>query len=97
MRNLFLLKITRIKSIVAFDSIGGKNRRYLNNKRIFASFKNNDFLNESLDYLYYVYDLDCVKNIFVMGDGAKWIRGLTNHFKVNNTTNVIFALDKFHF
>ena len=86
-----------VKSIVTFDSIGGKTRRYLNNKRIFASFKNNDFLNESLDYLYYVYNLDCVKNIFVMGDGAKWIRALTNHFKINNTTNVIFALDKFHF
>ena len=53
-----------VKSIVTFDSIEGKTRRYLNNKRIFASFKNNDFLNESLDYLYYVYNLDCVKNIY---------------------------------
>lgn len=86
-----------VKSIVTFDSIKGKKRKYLNNKRIFASFKNNDFLNETLDYLYYVYDLDKVKNIFVMGDGAKWIRALTSHFKVNNNTNVIFALDKFHF
>ena len=45
-----------VKSIVTFDSIEGKKRKYLNHKRIFASFKNNDFLNESLDYLYLIFD-----------------------------------------
>lgn len=86
-----------VKSIVTFDSINFKPRRYLNNKRIFAGFKGNQFLDETLDYLYYTYDLDKVKNIFVMGDGAKWIKTLTSHFKINDNTNVIFALDKFHF
>ena len=86
-----------IKSIVTFDSINSKPRRYLNNKRIFAGFKGNQFLDDALDYLYYTYNLDNVKNIFVMGDGAKWIRNLTSHFQINNKTNVIFALDKFHF
>src|SRR5574344_1569672 len=68
-----------------------------NNNKIFAGFKGNMFLNDALDYLYYTYNLDDVKNIFVMGDGAKWIRSLTSHFQINNKTNVIFALDKFHF
>jgi len=86
-----------VKSIVTFDSINYKSRRYLNNKRIFAGFKGNQFLDETLDYLYYTYNLDNVKNIFVMGDGAKWIKSLTSHFKINDKTNVIFALDKFHF
>ena len=86
-----------VKSIVTFDSINSKPRRYLNNKRIFAGFKNNQFLDDTLDYLYYTYNLDDVKNIFVMGDGAKWIRTLTSHFQINDKTNVIFALDKFHF
>ena len=86
-----------VKSIVVFDGIKDKPRRSLNNKRIFASFKGNQFLDDTLDYLYYSYDLDKVKNIFVMGDGAKWIKTLTNHFKINNETNVIFALDKYHF
>lgn len=86
-----------VKSIVTFDSINTKPRRHLNNKRIFASFKDYKFLDETLDYLYYTYDLDKVKNIIVMGDGAKWIRSLTSHFQINNNTNVIFALDKFHF
>ena len=89
-------KKVMVKSIVIFDGIGGKKRRFLKNKRIFASFDNN-LLNESLDYLYYTYNLDEVKNIFVMGDGAKWIKSLKSHFKVNIDTNVIFALDKFHF
>lgn len=86
-----------VKSIVVFDGIKDKPRRTLNNKRIFASFKGNQFLDDTLDYLYYSYDLDKVKNIFVMGDGARWIRTLTNHFQINNETNVIFALDKYHF
>lgn len=86
-----------VKSIVVFDSINTKPRRFLNNKRIFAGFKDNSFLDECLDYLYYTYNLDNVKNIFVMGDGASWIRSLTSHFKINHNTNVIFSLDKFHF
>lgn len=86
-----------VKSTVIFDSIKTKPRRYLNNKRIFAGFKGNKFLVDSLDYLYYTYDLDKVKNIIIMGDGASWIKSLTYHFKVNPSTNVIFALDKFHF
>lgn len=32
-----------------------------------------------------------------MGDGANWIRSLTSHFQITKNTNVIFALDKFHF
>lgn len=86
-----------VKSIVVFDGIKDKPRKSLNNKRIFASFKDNQFLEDTLDYLYYSYNLDKVRNIFVMGDGAKWIRTLTNHFQITNETNVIFALDKYHF
>lgn len=86
-----------VKSIVVFDSINTKPRRFLNNKRIFASFKGNAFLDECLNYLYYTYNLDNIKNIFVMGDGASWIRSLTSHFRINHNTNVVFSLDKFHF
>lgn len=86
-----------VKSIVTFDGINSKPRRNLNHKRIFAGFKGNNFLEDALDYLYYTYNLDKVKNIYVMGDGAKWIRKLTGHFKYSKETNVIFALDKFHF
>lgn len=87
-----------VKEIVVFDGREVKNNRAkLINKQIFASFDNNDMLNECLDYLYYVYDMDKIKNIYVMGDGATWIKNLRQHFVVNNTTNVSFNLDKFHF
>ena len=87
-----------VKQIVVFDDRQtSNNRTKLVNKQTFASFENNDMLNECLDYLYYVYDMDKIKNIYVMGDGAKWIRNLRQHFVVNNTTNVSFNLDKFHF
>ena len=87
-----------VKEIVVFDGREeNKKKTKLLNKYSFTSFNNNNFLNECLDYLYYVYDMDKIKNIYVMGDGATWIRKLTAHFKVNSQTNVTFNLDKFHF
>ena len=87
-----------VKEIVVFDGKTTKNNRTtLNNKYSFAGFKNNSCINDCLDYLYYVYDMDKIKNIFIMGDGAKWIKALRHDFKVNKETNVIFCLDKFHF
>ena len=85
-----------VKSIVTFDSINNKSRRTLNNKMIFADYKNG-LIEKILDYLYYTYNTDKIKSIYVMGDGAKWIKGITNYFKFNNECNVIYALDKFHF
>lgn len=85
-----------VKSIVTFDSINSKPRRSLNNKMIFADYKKG-LINNVLDYLYYTYDTDKIKNIYVMGDGAKWIKNLPNYFQFNNNINVIYALDKFHF
>ena len=86
-----------VKEIVVFDSKTIKNNRTtLNNKYTFAGFKNS-VINDCLDYLYYVYDIDKIKNIFVMGDGAKWIKALRHDYKINKETNVIFCLDKCHF
>lgn len=87
-----------IKDIVVFDGRDENNNRVkLRNKMSFSSFKGNNCLDECIDYLYYVYDLDKVKNIFVMGDGAKWIKNLAHEFKINENINVTFNLDKFHF
>ena len=87
-----------VKDIVVFDGREEKNNRVkLKNKMSFSSFNGNDCLNECLDYLYYAYDLDKVKNIYVMGDGAKWIKNLQYEFKLNESINVSFNLDKFHF
>lgn len=87
-----------VKSIVIFDGKNALGKRViLNNKNVFASFGNNNCLDNALDFLYYTYDTDVIKNIFIMGDGASWIKNLRSNFRINNKTNVIFALDKFHF
>lgn len=87
-----------IKQIVVFDGREKINKRTkLLNKKIFSSFNNKEYLNDCLDYLYYAYDLDKVKNVYFMGDGAKWIKNLSNYFKFNNYTNVTFNLDRYHF
>ena len=81
------------KSVVVFESI--KNHK-LYNKQIFASV-NDSYLDKSIDYIYNSYDLDKIKTIFVMGDGAKWICKLKYEYKISSHINVIFGLDKFHF
>ena len=84
------------KSIVIFDGYNndGK-RRYLKNKKVFASPTKN-IIDESLDYINNVYNTDKIKRIFVMGDGANWIKNLPQYYKFYKDIVVIFCLDKFH-
>lgn len=81
------------KSIVVFEKIINKK---LVNKQIFASV-DHSYLHNCLDYIYEVYDVDKIKTIYVMGDGASWIKNLRESFRFNNAVNIIYALDKFHF
>ena len=81
------------KSIVIFNGIRNKK---LINKQIFASI-NYSYIQKCLDYIYEVYDVDKFKTIYVMGDGANWIKSLRESFRFNKDVNVIYALDKFHF
>ena len=82
-----------IKSMVTFEnSINGK----LINKPIFAG-KNNECVNKCFDFIYQYYDLDKIKNIYFLDDGAKWIKTIPTEFKSNNITNILFCLDKIHF
>ncbi|MEG2230383.1 MAG: UPF0236 family protein [Bacilli bacterium] len=86
-----------IKSIVVYDGFNdvGK-RRLLQNKRVFSSRKES-VVNQSLDYINNVYDVNKIKRVFVMGDGAKWIKAITNYYRFNPDTEVYYCLDKFHF
>ena len=81
------------KSIVLFESI---NNHKLHNKQIFASL-DYSFLDNCLDYIYNTYDTDKLKYIYVMGDGAPWIKSLRQYFNFNSNIHVICGLDKFHF
>lgn len=86
-----------VKSIVIFDGRSiSKNRTKLLNKQIFSS-RGSTCLDNALDYLYGTYNLDEIKRIIVMGDGALWIKNLKWHFKLDKHIKVIYALDQFHF
>lgn len=89
-------KKTMVKSIVVFDGYSGTKRRTLLHKKVFASDCEN-IVTQSLDYIYNVYDISKIKRVFVMGDGAKWIKALPQYYKFESTTQVYYCLDKFHF
>lgn len=89
-------KKVMVKSIVVFDGFSGSKRRTLLHKKVFASDCQN-IVTESLDYISSVYDTSKIKRVFVMGDGAKWIKALPQYYKFESTTQVLFCLDKFHF
>ena len=52
------------KSVVIFEGI---NNHKILNKMIFAS-NDNSFLHDSINYIYNTYDINKIKNIFIMGD-----------------------------
>ncbi|MCI9233791.1 MAG: hypothetical protein HFH08_04235 [Bacilli bacterium] len=89
-------KKVMVKSIVVFDGFSGFKRRTLLHKKVFASDYEN-IITQSLDYIFTVYDTSKIKRIFVMGDGAKWIKALPQYYKFESTTQVYYCLDKFHF
>ena len=81
--------------IVVYDSIvkNGKRTRLCNKKHFGGVYKGriDDLWEEVLTYLNNIYDLEKVKNIYVLGDGANWIK--TGLEWLPKSINV---LDKFH-
>ena len=70
-----------------------KGRNFLKNKYIFASHttKSEDLWIEVYQYLDDNYDLEKLENIFVLGDGANWIKNAPEWI-----TGAISTLDGFH-
>jgi len=70
-----------------------KNRNFLLNRRVFASFRksSDDLWLDVLDYLYENYDLDYIKKIFIQGDGASWIKK-----GIEWIDKSVYVLDQFH-
>lgn len=90
-------KDVMMKSVVVFEGVISKNgRKELKNKMIFASL-DQTYLHDSIDYIYKNYDVEKFKNVFVMGDGAKWIKAINNYYHFHSKMNVIHGLDKFHY
>lgn len=74
------------------------NRFELINSHTCASIENN-LLNDTLNYIYYTYDTDYLKEINFMGDCASWIKNFpkSQWFKFNKDIKINFAMDGFHF
>ena len=51
------------------------------------------FRDRIYEYVYRTYDLDYVENIYILGDGANWIKATRDIF---DTTKTHYSLDKFH-
>ena len=81
--------------IVVYDSMvkNGKRTQLCNKKHFGGVYKGkiDDLWEEVLTYLDNTYELEKVKNIYVLGDGANWIK--TGLEWLPKSTNV---LDKFH-
>ena len=54
-----------------------------------------DFWPRVFDEISSIYDMDKVKRIYILGDGAEWIRGGVNEMTSENC-KVKFALDRYH-
>lgn len=81
-----------IKSAVIFEGIEGpQKRRKLINKMVYSGTESS-FWRSVYDLLPNTYDMDKIKNITILGDGALWIKSGTREFSHSS-----FALDKFHF
>jgi len=83
-----------IQAIKRKDGSLTKRKRILN-KTIVAN-TNNDFWDSVIDTLYKKYDMEKVENIYLMGDGASWIKTGVDLLKYP-TNNVTFGIDSFHF
>lgn len=72
-------------------------RNKLKNKFVISSCKSEriNFWEDVLDQLSKRYDLNKIKNIYILGDGAPWIKGGTSLLRMPNVS-VKYALDRYH-
>ena len=83
------------RMVIVYDNFVQNGKRIeLNNKRHFGGLykgKIDDLWNEVAMYIENTYDMDYLEHVFVLGDGAKWIKiGAT---WINKGVNI---LDRFH-
>ena len=87
-----------IKSFVTFEGIEqiSKHRRKLLNRSVFSCNTPSAWA-PFMDFIAKKYDFSKIKNIYLLGDGASWIREGTKELRLNPTNNVNFYLCEFHF
>lgn len=87
-----------VKSFVAFEDVKdiSKNRRKLINRTVFSHYGYKPWI-AFMDYIAMKYDFDKINNIFLLGDGASWIKSGANELRLNQNNSVKFYLCEFHF
>lgn len=87
-----------IKSFVTFEGIEqvSKHRRKLLNRSVFSCNAPSAW-SHFMDFITKKYDFSKIKNIYLFGDGASWIREGTKELRLNPVNNVNFYLCEFHF
>lgn len=88
-----------VKAAISFEDValvaGYKKRNQLVNRNVFFGTEPN-FWNSIYDQLCSIYDMGSIKQIWILGDGANWIKHGTYTFS-SDSTKSSFSLDKFHF
>ena len=86
-----------IKSALIVEGLDKSNKRHKYiNPQYLSLYKSNNFASDILEYLNDRYDLEKLKHIHVLGDGAKWIKATANDIKCPNVKLTQY-LCKFHF
>jgi len=87
-----------VKSALIVEGLDKSNEarhKYINPQYL-SLYKTDNFGEEILNYLDLHYDLDHLKHIHVLGDGANWIKSTSKELKCSNTKLTQY-LCKFHF
>lgn len=86
------------KCMIAFEDVKhvSKDRNMLVNKTVFTTFGDNPW-GQFLDVLNQKYDLEKIKEIKLLGDGAGWINSGMGELKTNPNTVMTRLLCEFHF
>lgn len=86
-----------IKTALIVEGLNTDNKRHKYiNPQYLSLYKTENFAYEILNYLSNRYDLEKLKHIHVLGDGASWIKATANELKCPNVKLTQY-LCKFHF
>lgn len=83
-----------VKHAVIFEDVNIKNKRGKLMNKTNVAYTGPYFWHKVYETVSSVYDLDAVRQIYILGDGASWIKVGVKTFGLDKAT---FVLDKFHF
>ena len=90
---------TMVKSIVIYDDkkTVSKGRNVLVNKHTISKIGSaSEIWQDALSYIDYVYDETKLKTIYILGDGAPWIKAGIDELNFNKDIKIVYIPDNFH-